>query len=59
MDYPYFEFQEKTLKERLWETLRELRTWTLNEEGLETNVLQNEEVLTCLKVMDDHAMHNV
>jgi hypothetical protein len=47
------------LKERLWETLRELRTWTLNEEGLETNVLQNEEVLTCLKVMDDHAMHNV
>jgi hypothetical protein len=47
------------LKERLWETLREFLKWTLNEEGLEIVVLQNEEVLTCLKSMDDHAMHNV
>lgn len=59
MDYPYFEFQEKTLKEKLWETLRELKTWTLNEEGSKTIILQNEEVLTCLKLMDHDAMHNV
>jgi hypothetical protein len=47
------------LKEKLWETLRELKTWTLNEEGSKTIILQNEEMLTCLKLMDDHAMHNV
>jgi hypothetical protein len=47
------------LKERLWEALRELKTRTLNEEGSETIVLQNEEMLTCLKLMNDHAMHNV
>jgi hypothetical protein len=43
----------------MWETLRELQIGTLNEEGLNTTILQNEEVLTCLKLMDDHAMHNV
>ncbi len=26
MDYPDFEFQDETLKERLWETLKELKT---------------------------------
>jgi len=47
------------LKERLWETLKELKTGTLKEEGLEIVVLQNEEVLTCLKLMDDHAINPI
>jgi hypothetical protein len=47
------------LKEKMWGTLRELKTRTLDETSLETIILQNEEVLTCLKLMDDHAMHNV
>jgi hypothetical protein len=47
------------LKERLWETLKELKTGTLNEEGSKIVVLQNEEVLTCLKLMDDHAINPI
>jgi len=37
------------LKERLWETLWELKTRTSNEEGLDIVVLLNEEVLVGLK----------
>jgi hypothetical protein len=47
------------LKNKLCETFRELKTWTLNEECSEAVVLENENLLTCLKSMDDHAMHNV
>ncbi len=51
--------QEETSKERLQETLRELKTRTSNQEGSKKVVLQNEEVFTHLKSMDAHAMHNV
>jgi hypothetical protein len=51
--------RKKTLKNKLSETFRELKTWTLNEEGSEAVALENEKLLTCLKSMDDHAMHNV
>lgn len=45
MEYPYFNFQEETLKERFQETLQKLKIGTLNQEGLERVVLRNEDVL--------------
>jgi hypothetical protein len=45
MEYPYSNFQEETLKERFQETLQKLKIGTLNQEGLERVVLQNEDVL--------------
>ncbi len=59
LHYPKSNFQEETLKERLRETSQELKTWTSNEEGSDKMVLQNEEVLVCLKSIDGHAMCNV
>ena len=32
-EYPNNKFTDKSLKDRLWKTLKELRTGTLNEEG--------------------------
>ena len=40
------QFVEDTLKDRLRETLNELKTGTLNEEGSEKVVLQPNDVLT-------------
>ncbi len=54
-----FKLYEETLKESLQETLRELKTKTSNQEGLKRVVLDYEEVLTHLKPMDAHSMHNV
>ncbi len=39
LDYLESDFQEETLKERLWGTLRELKIGTSNEEGLDIVVL--------------------
>jgi hypothetical protein len=47
------------LKERLWETLKELKTRTWNEEGSKRVILQNEEVLAHLKPTNGHPIHNV
>jgi hypothetical protein len=52
MNYPNFEFHEETLKKKMQETLKELKTNTSNEEGLD------EIMLTCLKSIDIHAMCN-
>jgi hypothetical protein len=43
----YFDsiFYEDILKDQLWEALKELKIWTLNDEGGEKTMLQNEEVL--------------
>ncbi len=38
-NYLELKFKEETLKERLQETLRELKTMTLNEKGLDIMVL--------------------
>jgi hypothetical protein len=59
LNYPKSNFQEETLKKWLWETLRELKTRTSNEEGSNKVVLHNEEVLVHLKSIDGHAMCNV
>jgi hypothetical protein len=59
LDYLESEFEKVTLRKRLWETLWELKTRTLNEEGSNIVVLQNEEMLVCLKSTNGHAMHNV
>ena len=52
-------FAEDTLKDRLRETFKELKTGTSNEEGSEKAVLQADDVLTRLKGTDSHATHNI
>ena len=52
-------FVEETLKDRLWETLKELKTGTSNEEGSDRVVLQADDVLTCLRNTDSHATRNI
>ncbi len=47
------------MKYQLWEALKEIKIWTLNDEGGEKVVLQNEEVLAQSKAMDGHAIQNV
>ena len=49
----------RTLKDKLWETLKELKTGTSNEEGFEKAVLQPDDVLTRLKGTDSHATRNI
>lgn len=45
-EHPGSKFQEDTLKDKLRETLKELKTGTSNEEGSEKAVLQPQDVLT-------------
>lgn len=52
-------FSEDTLKERLRETLRELKTGNSNVENSETTVLQDEDVLTTLRATGGHVGQNV
>jgi hypothetical protein len=47
------------LKDRLRETLKELKTGTNNEENPEKAILQNLEVFIQLQSTDGHAMRNV
>jgi hypothetical protein len=52
--YPDSQFAEDTLKDRLRETLKELKTTgTSNEEGSDKKVLQNDEALAQLKTTTD------
>jgi hypothetical protein len=57
----YFDsvFYADILKDQLWEALKELKIWTLNDEGGEKTMLQNEEVLAQSKAMDGHATQNM
>lgn len=57
--YPNSTIGEKTLKERLRETLSELDTGTSNEKRSNTAVPQSEEVLKRIKLTDGHASRNV
>jgi hypothetical protein len=50
---------EVTLKDKLWDTLNEFKTRTLNEEELERATLQCDEMLQHLKVTNGHATRNV
>jgi hypothetical protein len=63
MDYQlhhvYLGFVEKTLKDHLHDTLKELKTITSNEEGLKRATLQCDEVLKRLKATNGHATNNV
>ena len=52
-------FAEDTLKDRLRETLKELKIGTSNEEGFEKAVLQLDDVLTRLRSTDSHATRNI
>ena len=58
-EHPRSKFAEDTLKNRLRETLKELKTGTSNEEGSEKAVLQAEDVLTRLRGTDSHATRNI
>lgn len=57
--YPESTISEKTLKERLRETLTELNTGTSNEKRSGTAVLQSDEVLKKIRLTDGHASRNV
>ncbi len=39
--------------------MKELKTWTSNEEGLEKATLQCDQILECLKATNGHATRNV
>ena len=52
-------FVEDTLKDRLRETLKELKIGTSNEEGSEKVVLQPDDVLTRLSSNYFHATRNI
>ena len=52
-------FVEETLKDRLRETLKELKTGTSNEEGSDRAVLQADNVHTHLRNTNSHATRNI
>lgn len=53
------QFVEETLKTRLWETLKELKIGTSNEDNLEQATLQCDVVLERLKSINGHVRQNV
>ena len=57
--YPDSTLAEKTLKERLRETLSELDTGTSNEKRSSVAVLQSEEMLKRIRLTNGHASRNV
>ena len=58
-EHPGSKFAEETLKDRLWETLKELKTRTSNDEGSNRAILQADDVLTRLRNTDSHATRNI
>ena len=58
-EHPGSKFAEDTLKDRLQETFKELKTRTSNEEGSEKAVLQADDVLTRLNGTNSHATCNI
>jgi hypothetical protein len=57
--YPNPQFVEETLKNQLWETLKELKIGTSNEDNLKQATLQHDVVLERLKSINGHASQNV
>jgi len=57
--FPDSVFQEESLKERLQDTLKELKISIVNEEGAKRVVLQSDQILEQLKSTDGHATRNV
>lgn len=58
-EHPGNKFAEETLKDRLRQALKELKTGTSNEEGSEKAVVQAEDVVTRLRNTDSQATPNV
>ncbi len=52
-------FVEKTLKDHLHDTFKELKTWISNEEGSKRTTLQCDEVLKHLRATNGHATNNI
>jgi len=59
LKFPHFIFQEESLKDKLRDTLKELKTCTTNEKGAKMVVLQSDQVLEQLKSTNGHATWNV
>ena len=53
-EHPGSKFAEESLKDRLWEILKELKTCTSNEEGSKKIVMQADGLLTHLRNTDSH-----
>ena len=58
-EHPGNKFVEETLKDRLREILKELKTNTSNEEGSDRAILEPDNVLTRLRNTDSHATCNI
>ena len=58
-EHPGSKFAEDPHKDRLRETLKELKTGTSNEDGFEKAILQADDVLTRLKRTNSHATCNI
>jgi hypothetical protein len=50
---------EQTLKDQLWNILKELKMWISNEEGLQKETLRCDQVWEHLKAAYGHATKNV
>lgn len=60
MAYLNLPFHEDTLKDWLWDILKDLKIETSNEKGTKKAILLDfDEVLARLKAMDNHATRNV
>jgi hypothetical protein len=59
LHHPNLIFIEKTLKDHLCDTLKDLKIGTSNEEGLEKPTLQCDDVLEHLNAIDGHVTRNV
>ena len=57
--HPGSKFAEETLKDKLWKILKKLKRGTLNEGESDKAILQPDEVLTHLRNMVSHVMHNI
>jgi len=56
--FPNFEFHPKSLKDKLKECLKELKTNTSNKQDTEKATLQSNHVLTQLKKTNGHVLKN-
>jgi hypothetical protein len=52
-------FHEDTLKDQLWNALKDLKIGNSNEEGIKETILQFNEILTRFKAMKVHATKNM
>jgi hypothetical protein len=50
---------KETVKDRLWDILKELKTRISNQKASEKTTLQCDQMLKCLKATNGHATKNV